>query len=224
MRKIPPTVLARRLVEQSRFLQVEQVDLEFSNGERRTHERLRTSGFGAVIIVPMLDDETVLLVREYATGIEGYELGLPKGRLDRDEAVEQGANRELKEEVGYGARDLQVLTTLAVSPTYMSAMTHVVLARSLYPERLPGDEPEQLEVVPWRLTELHTLLREPEVSDGRSIAALFIAANFSPAAIVRRHESPDLIGGVCSIAVAQHRPFLKSQAGFRGREQGRSFA
>jgi ADP-ribose diphosphatase len=178
MSRTPPTVIARRPVLQSRFLGVEEIDLEFSNGERRTHERLRASGFGAVIMVPMLDEDTVLLVREYATGIEGYELGLPKGRLDRDETVEQGANRELKEEVGYGARELHILATLSLSPTYMSAMTHVVLARDLYPERLQGDEPEPLEVVPWKLSELHTLLHEPEVSEGRSIAALFIAREY----------------------------------------------
>ncbi|MGB0133653.1 ADP compounds hydrolase NudE [Dokdonella sp.] len=178
MHKKLPTIHARREIEQSRFLRAEQVDLEFSNGVRRTHERLRTSGFGAVIMVPMLDEDTVLLVREYATGIEGYELGLSKGRLDRDETAEQGANRELKEEIGYGARNLKILATLSMSPTYMSAKTHVVLARDLYPERLQGDEPEELEVVPWKLSELHNLLNEPEVSEGRSIAALFIAREY----------------------------------------------
>ena len=178
MRKKLPTVLATRPVDQSRFLKAEQVDLEYSNGERRTHERLRSSGFGAVIIVPMLDEDTVLLVREYATGIGSYELGLPKGRLGQDEAVEQGAHRGLKEEVGYGARDLCIISTLSLSPTYMSSMTHVVLARELYPERLQGDEPEELEVVPWKLSMLHDLLREPEVSEGRSIAALFIAREY----------------------------------------------
>ncbi|HET9032993.1 MAG TPA: ADP compounds hydrolase NudE [Dokdonella sp.] len=178
MRRKPPVVLATRPIEQSRFLRAEQVDLEFSNGERRTHERLRTSGLGAVIMVAMRDEDTVLLIREYATGLGSYELGLPKGRLDPGETAEQGANRELKEEIGFGARDLLILTRLSASPTYMSAMAHVVLARDLYPERLQGDEPEELEVVPWKLSELHTLLQEPEVSEGRSIAALFIAREF----------------------------------------------
>ena len=178
MRKNLPTILGRRMVEQSRFLKTELIDLEFSNGERRTHERLVTSGFGAVIMVPMRDDDTVLLVREYASGIEGYELGLPKGRLDRDETALQGANRELKEEIGFGANELHILGTLSLSPTYMSAMTHVVLARDLYPQRLQGDEPEELEVVEWKLSELHTLLLEPEVSEGRSIAAMFMAREY----------------------------------------------
>ncbi len=174
----PPIIHATRRIATSRFLRAEQVDLEFSNGQKRTFERLKSSGLGAVIIVPMQDEDTVLLVREYAVGVDRYELGLPKGRLDRDETVEQGADRELKEEIGFGARDLHILTTLSVSPAYMTAMTHVVLARALYPQRLDGDEPEELEVVPWQLSRLHELLCESDVSDGRSIAALFIAREY----------------------------------------------
>lgn len=174
----PPVIHATRSADASRFLRLEQVDLEFSNGERRTFERLRSSGLGAVIIVPMQDEDTVLLVREYAVGLDHYELGLPKGRLDQDETVEQGADRELKEEIGFGARELHILGRLSLSPNYMTAMTHVVLARELYPERLVGDEPEPLDVVPWKLSELHTLLGRPDVTEGRSIAALFIAREY----------------------------------------------
>lgn len=177
MRK-PPKILATRDVDGSRFLRTEHVDLEFSNGERRTFERLLSSGLGAVIVVPMQDEDTVLLVREYAVGVDRYELGLVKGRLDRDETAEQGANRELKEEIGFGARELHILGTLSVSPAYMTAMTHVVLARALHAERLEGDEPEPLDVVPWKLSELHTLLEHAEVTDGRSIAALFMAREY----------------------------------------------
>jgi len=174
----PPIIHATRNVSDSRFLRFEQVDLEFSNGERRTYERMKPGGLGAVIIVPMLDAETVLLVREYGVGLERYELGLPKGRLDPGETAEQGADRELKEEVGYGARRLTCLHTLSLSPSYMSHVAHVVLAQDLYPERLEGDEPEPLEVVPWKLAELHTLVARDDVTEGRSIAALFMAREY----------------------------------------------
>ena len=173
-----PIIHAMRESDTSSFLRVEQVDLEFSNGEQRTYERLKGSGLGAVIIVPMLDDETVLLIREYGVGVDRYELGLPKGRLDRDETVEQGADRELKEEVGYGARKLKILHNLSLSPSYMTHMAHVVLAQDLYPERLRGDEPEPLEVVPWKLADLHTLVSRDDVTEGRSIAALFMAREY----------------------------------------------
>lgn len=157
---------------------LERLDLEFGNGERRRYERLHTRGHGAVIVVPMLDDDTVLLVREYAAGTHRYELGLVKGRIDAGETPEQTANRELKEEAGYGARSLQVLRTLTLAPTYMSHAAHLVLARDLYPERLPGDEPEELEVVPWKLDALHELILLDEFSEGRSVAALFMVREF----------------------------------------------
>lgn len=174
----PPIIHATRHIADSRFLRFEQVDLEFSNGERRTYERMKPGGLGAVIIVPMLDAETVLLVREYGVGLERYELGLPKGRLDPGETPEQGADRELKEEVGYGARRLTPLHTLSLSPSYMSHVAHVMLAQDLYPQRMEGDEPEPLDVVPWKLDDLHALVARDDVTEGRSIAALFIAREY----------------------------------------------
>ncbi|MCR6686281.1 ADP compounds hydrolase NudE [Pseudoxanthomonas sp.] len=154
---------------------LEKLDLEFSNGERRRFERMVGRGHGAVVVVPMLDEETVLLVREYAAGVHRYELGLVKGRIDAGESPEQAADRELKEEAGYGARRIDVLRPLTLAPTYMSHVSWLVLARDLYPEKLPGDEPEELEVIPWKLQELETLMLREDFSEGRSLAALFIA-------------------------------------------------
>jgi ADP-ribose diphosphatase len=154
---------------------LERLDLEFSNGERRKYERLHGRGHGAVAVVPMLDAETVLLVREYAAGVHRYELGLVKGRIDAGETPLEAANRELMEEAGYGARDLVVLRSLTLAPVYMSHATHLVLARDLYPKRLPGDEPEELELVPWKLADIGELILREEFSEGRSVAALFIA-------------------------------------------------
>src|SRR3546814_665533 len=157
---------------------LERLDLEFGNGERRRYERLHGRGHGAVAVVPMLDDDTVLLVSEYAAGMHRYELGLVKGRIDAGETPEHAANRELTEEAGYGANSVQVLRSLTLAPTYMSHQTHLVLARDLYPKRLPGDEPEELDVVPWKLDALHELILREDFSEGRSIAALFIAREY----------------------------------------------
>jgi ADP-ribose diphosphatase len=153
---------------------LERLDLEFSNGERRKYERLNSRGHGAVMIAAMPDPDTVLLVREYAAGVHRYELGLPKGRMDAGETAHQAADRELKEECGFGARRLETLRMITLAPIYMSHAIHLVLAQDLYPERLPGDEPEELEVVPWKLADLHELMLREDCSEGRSLAALFI--------------------------------------------------
>ena len=160
------------------MLRVEQIDLEFSNGERRTYHRMMPSGLGAVIIVPMMDDDTVLLAREYAAGLHHYEIGLPKGRLEHGETIIEAAQREMKEEIGYGARELTELTRLSLAPGYMTHVTHIVLARDLYPEKLEGDEPEELDVIPWPLADLRSLTARDDCTEGRTIAALYIARDF----------------------------------------------
>jgi ADP-ribose diphosphatase len=173
-----PKILARREQDPGKLFKVEKLDLEFSNGQKRTYERLRTHGLGAVIVVPMRDDETVLLVSEYAVGLHHYELGLVKGRLEAGETILEGAERELKEEIGFGAHKLVELTSLSLAPGYMTHITHVVLARDLYPEKLDGDEPEELEIVAWPLADLRTLVQRPDCTEGRSIAALYIARDY----------------------------------------------
>ncbi len=168
-----PKILEARLVA-PRY-KIEQLDLEFANGERRTYERIHGSGREVVVIVPMLDAQTVLLAREYAAGLHRYELGLPSGRIDPGETLLEGANRELKEEIGFGARDLRVIKTLSMAPTFMSHTSHLVLARSLYEERLKGDEPEEIGVEPFPIEDLEQLLDIDIFSSSRSIAALFLA-------------------------------------------------
>ncbi len=168
-----PKILDQRWVE-PRF-KLRQLDLEFSNGATRTFECIPSKGTGAVVIVPLADADTVLLSIEYAAGLHRYELGLPRGRIDAGESPEEAANRELKEEIGFGAGKLTTLRSVSLAPAFMAHQTHVVVAEELFEERLPGDEPEPIDVRPWPLDELHDLLLREEFSEGRAIAALFMA-------------------------------------------------
>lgn len=169
-----PTVTCTETIARTRLFRVEQVGLRFANGREVSYERLRSSPSGAVLIVPLLDDNTVLLIREYAAGVERYELALPKGRIEEGESLLDAATREIMEEVGYGARRLTHLKSVTLAPGYFSHATHLVLAQDLYPERLEGDEPEAIEVVPWPLDRLAELCAREECTEARSIAALFL--------------------------------------------------
>lgn len=173
-----PTIHTIKPVTDSRLFRVEELHLEFSNGERRIYERLANAGHGAVLIVPVLNDDTLLLIREYSAGTERYELAFPKGHVERGEDLLQAANREIMEEVGYGARELQVMKKVSLSPGYMQHHTHLILARDLYPQRIAGDEPEPLEVVPWKLSEVQELLLQDDFTEGRSLLALYLAQDW----------------------------------------------
>jgi ADP-ribose diphosphatase len=173
-----PTIHQKEIVASSRLFNIERLDLEFSNGEKREYERLVSRGNGAVLIVPMLDDETVLLIREYSGGTNRYELGLPKGKVEKGEEILMAANREIMEEVGYESAKLTFLKAMSLAPQYMQHHTNIVLAQELSPRREEGDEPEELEVIPCKLADLAELVAREDFTEARSIAALFMVRDY----------------------------------------------
>lgn len=173
-----PRILAQEIVAQSRLFKIEQVQLQFSNGEERLFERMRGSGRGAVMVVACPDPQHFYLIREYCAGTEDYQLGFPKGLIDPGETALQAADRELKEEAGFGATWLQELRSVALAPGYFNATMQIVLAGGLYAERLEGDEPEPLELVQWRWDQLDELLAQADFTEARSVAALFLARKY----------------------------------------------
>ncbi len=173
MRK-KPTILSQQIVASTRLFTVEEIQLRFSNNNEYTFERLVNRGHGAVMLVAMLDKENFIMIEEYCAGIDKYQLSIPKGLIEPNETILEAANRELKEETGYGAKKLEHITALSLSPGYMTQEIQVVLAQDLYPEKLEGDEPEPIKVSTANINNLLALSQQKNFSEGRAIAALYI--------------------------------------------------
>lgn len=169
-----PEILRTRTLARSRLFAIEELELRFSNGEERVYERLPAVGTPAVMVAAVDEDQRVMLIREYAAGFHEYQLTLPKGAAEAGESLVETANRELKEEVGFGARRIDRLKTLNLSPGHMGFTINVMLARDLYPQRLEADEPEPIEVVPWPLDDIDTLLQREDFAEARAVAALHL--------------------------------------------------
>ena len=172
-----PQILAVKQVAKTRLFRVEQVDLRFSNGECRQYERLASSGRAAVMVLP-IDGNDLLMIREYSVGTEKYELGFVKGLMEIGESQAESANRELQEEIGFGAREFAHLRSIYTSPGYSQNLMHILIAQDLYPSQLQGDEPEPLELVRVPLSQLDDLLHAAEFGEARNLAALYALRDY----------------------------------------------
>ena len=102
----------------------------------------------------------------------------PQGGIKSDETPEQALYRELKEEVGFGAKHFVELKKVSMAPSYFNATMHILYAEDLYPETLPGDEPEPLVVVKWPISDWQSLLQQEDFTEARSVAALLLLTKY----------------------------------------------
>jgi len=168
-----PTILAEKIVAQSRIFKVQALNIKYSNGTEVEFERLVSSHRGAVLIVP-IKNENLILIREYSAGVERYELGFPKGKIDPGETWKEATIRESQEEIGFLPGLVKKIDSVTLAAGYMSHQTHIVLAERLVPKKIEGDEPEPLEVIEWPIDDWRELLAHPEFSEGRAYAALML--------------------------------------------------
>src|SRR3990167_6245396 len=169
-----PELLKKTILSKTRIFTVQDSLVRFSNGREQHYETILGKSQGAVMIIAMPDPETFLLIREYAAAHGNYFVGFPKGAMDGEEDPLHAANRELMEEVGFGAHSLTHLAKWSLSPAYFEATMDIVLAKKLYPQKLEGDEPEPLQVIPWKLNNIEGLLQHPEFHESRSVAAALL--------------------------------------------------
>src|SRR5256886_15667069 len=112
----------------------------------KTYQREIVHHPGSAVIVPIFDDGTIALVRQYRHPAVRYLLEVPAGTLKRGEVPEEGAARELEEEVGFVAGRLQKLSEFFVSPGFCEEKMWIYLATELTETKQQLEDDEILEV------------------------------------------------------------------------------
>jgi ADP-ribose pyrophosphatase len=130
---------------------------------------------GAAAMVPVLDDNEVVLIRQYRHAIRQFIWEVPAGTLDANESPLSCARRELIEEIGYSAEFWHQLGTITPLPGCSDERIHIFLALDLKPAQQQLDDDEMISVHKMNLNEALKMIPAGKICDGKTISGLFLA-------------------------------------------------
>ena len=144
--------------------------LETAEGKRFKHETVQHPG--AVVVLPVLSDGGIVFIEQYRHSVRQNLLELPAGTLEEREDPAVCAQRELREEIGMGSRDLLPVGKMLPAPGFCNEVQHCFLARGLFPEKATPDEDEVITTVVMSMREVREAVMSERLVDGKSLALL----------------------------------------------------
>ena len=158
------------------LLHVKKDKVELPNGDISYREWIKHPGASAVI--PVTDNNEIILVRQYRYPIQALTMEIPAGKLDvAGEDPLECAKRELEEETGYSAQEYQFLTKLATTVGFSDEFIYIYAARGLKAGQQHTDEDEIINVVTVPLAKAVEMVHSGEILDGKSVVAILMLQN-----------------------------------------------
>ena len=158
------------------LLHVKKDKVELPNGDISYREWIKHPGASAVI--PVTDNNEIILVRQYRYPIQALTMEIPAGKLDvAGEDPLECAKRELEEETGYSAQEYQFLTKLATTVGFSDEFIYIYAARGLKAGQQHTDEDEFINVVTVPLDKAVEMVHSGEILDGKSVVAILMLQN-----------------------------------------------
>ena len=158
------------------LLHVKKDKVELPNGDISYREWIKHPGASAVI--PVTDNNEIILVRQYRYPIQALTMEIPAGKLDvAGEDPLECAKRELEEETGYSAQEYQFLTKLATTVGFSDEFIYIYAARGLKAGQQHTDEDEFINVVTVPLAKAVEMVHSGEILDGKSVVAILMLQN-----------------------------------------------
>ncbi len=170
---MPVTIESCDEIFKGKGLQLNHEMVTLGNGVRTEYDILIFPGASA--IVPLLDRETILLIRQYRHAVGGDIWEIPAGTFDADEKPLECAKRELPEETGHTASTWHNLGEIIPIPGHSNKRVHLFLAMDLEKteQHLDADEIVHVEKVPF--DNAINMILAGRIMDAKSICALFMA-------------------------------------------------
>ena len=180
-RKISPGRVTSKRVYTGKIVSLDVDTVRFPDGSTGELEMIRHPGASAVVPFlsdPRGDDPQVLIIRQYRYAADGYLYEIPAGRLDPGEDPRACAVRELKEETGCTAEQLDYLLTIYTTPGFTDEKIHLFMATGLTSGETKHEADEFLDLQPMLLSRALEMVKAGEIQDSKTALGLLFAAGF----------------------------------------------
>ena len=158
------------------IINVEYLTVELPNGKIATRDVVRHSG--ASVVIPVTDDGYIYLVEQFRAPCNESLLEFPAGKLDKGEAPENCAIRELKEETGLVAENIRKLYSTYTTPGFSDEVLHIFLATGLKETEACPDEDEFLSVKKLSINDAIKMVFNGEITDSKTIIGVLTAERY----------------------------------------------
>lgn len=178
---VTPGCIKSVRVHTGKVISLDVDTVRFPDGSSGELEMIRHPGASAIIPFlsdPRGEDPEVLLIRQYRYAADGYLFEIPAGRLNPGEDPRDCAERELKEETGCTAEQLDFLTTMLTTPGFTDEKIHLYMATELSIGETKHESDEFLDLQPMRLSRALEMVKSGEIQDGKTALGLLFAAGF----------------------------------------------
>jgi ADP-ribose pyrophosphatase len=173
--------LSTERIHEGKIINVDRDRIRYPDGSEAEVDIVRHSGASAVLPFlsdPEGEDPQILLLRQYRYAADGYLYEIPAGRLDPGESPADCAARELKEETGCTAKQMEPLITMVTTPGFTDERIHLFMATDLTHGQAAREADEFADVIEYRLSEALELILRGEIVDGKTALGILYAAGF----------------------------------------------
>ncbi|WP_323704811.1 NUDIX hydrolase [Mammaliicoccus sp. Dog046] len=167
--KLTEETISKEVIYKGRIFDLEKHQVSLPNGE--TSEREIILHNGAVSVLAVTPEEEILVVEQFRKAMEKTLIEIPAGKLEIGEDREEAAIRELEEETGYIADQLELIGEVYGCPGFCNEKVSIYIAKDLKVGKINLDEDEFLNVTKIPVSEIQSLLSSGKIEDAKTLIA-----------------------------------------------------
>lgn len=162
--------ISSKTIHQGKFISLVQDQICYADGECHLWDKVTHPG--AVAVVPITENGDLVLIEQWRRTVQQVTLEIPAGLIDPGETIEECAQRELQEEIGQKAKQIDYLGWVFTSPAILTEKIHIFVAKDLHPRKLHAEDTDKIDIRVVSLKDAFMYIKNGTIVDAKTVLAI----------------------------------------------------